>query len=175
MEEQVVLMRSPVETEKGIEWQEDLVRVESPPAPEFEPDLNEFLLERVAGFATVRATLEVGLRAGPGAVQERQGQRPFFPWVMLVVDPNGGRVVGHDVLSPVPTMDAVYCGAAGVLLDILSEQQARPQEIRVRNERVAVLFRGLCRRLGIRLTVRPHLPQLEQALESMVRFWQGQG
>ncbi|MBN2448991.1 MAG: hypothetical protein JXR77_01295 [Lentisphaeria bacterium] len=173
MDEHVFLMRTPVSTAGTVEWQESMVRIERPASPEIVPEGNEFLLQRAVRFPAVENTLEVDLRPAPSPVQERKGQRPYFPWIMLVVESGQGFIVGHEMLVPVPTLDAVYSRAAGALLDVLASQQIRPAEILVRSERVAALFRAVCGKLDTRLTVRPSLPRAEDAFTSLLRFFDG--
>lgn len=171
MDEHVFLMRTPVKTAAPGEWRESMVKIERPPPPDIVPEVNEFLLQRAARFPTVENTLEVDLRPTPEPVQERKGQRPYFPWIMLVVESSQGVIVGHELLVPVPTLDAVYSRAAGALLDVLAGQEIRPAEVFVRSERVAALFQAVCEKLGTRLTVRPSLPRAEDAFTSLLRFY----
>jgi len=173
MEEHVFLMRTPVNTAGTVEWEEHMVKIERPASPEIVPEVNDLLLERAARFPAVENTLEVELRPTPEPVQERKGQRPYFPWIMLVVESSEGFIVGHELLAPLPTLDAVYSRAGGALLEVLASQEIRPAEVFVRTERVAALFRAVCGKLGAKLTVRPSLPRAEDAFTSLLRFYDG--
>lgn len=170
MEEHVFLMRTPVNVAGSIEWEESMAKIERPAPREIVSELNAFFLERVAGFPTVENKFEVELRASLDPVQERPGQRPYFPWIMLVVEASSGFIAGHELLAPVPTLDAVFSQAAQTLLDVLAKHEIRPDEIFVRTERLAALFRQVCQRLGTTLTVRPSLPRAEDVYTSLLRF-----
>ncbi len=142
----------------------------APPACEIVPELNAFLLQRAKGFERVSNKLEVDLRPTLGAVEAGRGERPCFPYVMLVVEGDSGQIVGHETLLPLPTVDEVRTHAAQALLDALSTHEIRPSEIFVRTEDLACLFRQLCDGLDIPLTVRPSLPNTEAAFAAMSQF-----
>ena len=171
MEDHVFPMRTPTKVSGAIEWEESMVEIQRPAQRVIVPEMDVGLLKHAARFPAVKNKLEVDLRPTPWPIDERQDQRPYFPWIMLVVESAQGVIVGHELLAPLPTLDAVYSRAAGVLLDLLGKNEIRPAEILVRTDRVAALFSQLCTELGIALTVRPRLPQLEDAFASMLRFY----
>ena len=173
MEEHVFLTRTPVSTAGTVEWEEKMVGIQRPPPREIAPELDAFLLERAAGFPSVENKLEVELRASRSPIEERKGQRPYFPWIMLIVEAESGHIVGHELLAPVPTLDAVYSRAPQALLEALAKHEIRPGEIYVRTERLAALFRPVCAKMGTRLTVRPSLPRADAAFSSFLRFQDG--
>ncbi|MDD4539022.1 MAG: hypothetical protein PHT80_08420 [Lentisphaeria bacterium] len=138
--------------------------------PEIIPELNEDLLERARRLPVVRNELEVAIRMLPNPVQDGRAERPFFPSVLLVVERDGGTVIGCEMMAPVPTLATVHRRAAGVLLAMLVKQNIRPRVLYVRTAQIASLLRGPCERLGIRVTVRPSLPRTEDAFTSLLRF-----
>ena len=170
MERNTFLVRTPVVVPGAVQWEEKMVGIGRPPPREIEPEIDASLLERATDFPTVENKLEVELRASMSPVQDRKGQRPYFPWIMLVVEASSGYVVGTELLAPRPALDAVYGRAAGALLETLEKIEVRPAEVLVRTERVAALFRHVCGELGITLTVRPSLPRAEDAFTSLMRF-----
>jgi hypothetical protein len=171
MDDHVFLMRTPTKIPGTIEWTESMVEIQRPAPTVIVPEMDDGLLRRVGRFPVVDNRLEIDLRSTPWPVQEQEDQRPYFPWVVLVVESDEGIIVGHELLTPLPTLDAVYSRAAGALLDVLERNEIRPAEILVRSDRVAALFREVCAELGIALTVQPCLPQVKHAFASMLRFY----
>ena len=170
MEEHIFLLRTPLGQTESSEWQESMVKIEQPAAPEITPELNADLLERAKHLPVVANELEVDIRMLPSPVQEHPGERPFFPSVLLVIERDGGAVFGCEIMAPVPTLATVHLRAAGALLAMLVKQNIRPEKLHVRTAQTASLLRGLCENLDIRLTVRPSLPRLEDAFTSLLRF-----
>lgn len=170
MDEHVFLMRTPVSQAGSSEWQESMVKIARPAVPEITPELNEDLLERVRRLPVVRNELEVDIRMLPNPVQDGRAERPFFPSVLLVVERDGGTVIGCEMMAPVPTLATVHRRAAGVLLAALVKRNLRPEELHVRTAQIASLLRDPCEKLGIRVTVRPSLPRTEDAFTSLLRF-----
>lgn len=170
LKENVFLMRIPLSQDVNDEWQENMVRIIRPAEPEIIPELDEKLLEHTKRLPIAESKFEVDIRLIPDPVQERSGERPFFPFMLLAVEQASGFIVGHEVMRPKPTRDAVYQRAAGEMLRILAKQEERPEKIYVRTEKMASLLRSLCEKLDIQLVVHPFLPQVGKAFESLVRF-----
>ena len=173
MDDHVFLMRTRTKVSGTIEWEESMVEIQQPAPTVIVPEMDDGLLRCVGRFPLVDDRLELDLRSTPWPVQEQKDQRPYFPWIVLVVESDEGIIVGHELLTPLPTLDAVYGRAAGALLDVLRKNEIRPAEILVRSDRVAALFREVCAELGIALTVQPWLPQVKDAFTSMLQFYDG--
>ncbi|HQL87287.1 MAG: hypothetical protein GX574_16380 [Lentisphaerae bacterium] len=169
LKENVFLMRIQRSQDSNSEWWESMVEFERLAEPEIIPELDEKLLEHTKCLPIAKNKIEVDIRLMPDPVQERSGERPFFPFIMLAVEQASGFIVGHEVMRPKPTLDAVYQRAAGELLGMLAKQEERPGKIYVRTEKMASLLRSLCEKLDIRLTVRTPLRQTERAFALMER------
>lgn len=171
IDEQVFLMRTLVTEAGGSQWQESMVEITRPESVEFVAELGEELLERVRGLPVSKNKIEVDLHMLPSPTMDPRSERPFFPYVLLAVEQDRGSVVGCEVIAPLPSLDTVYHESAGLMLDVLLQQDARPQEIHVRSARTASLLRDLCERLDIRLKQRSSLPYWEEAFESLLQYF----
>ncbi|NLF19451.1 MAG: hypothetical protein GX595_19665 [Lentisphaerae bacterium] len=169
MEEDVFLMRRPVTADGVTTWHDSMELVERPERVVVSK-VKADMLARAARFPVENCRLEIEVRPLVRPVQERSGQRPFFFYVVLVVESGSGMAIGYDTLRPRPTLDAAYSQAAEVLLEALIQGGFRPKEACVRTEGVAALFRGLCDRLGITLTVTPSVPKAAEAFTAMAEF-----
>lgn len=169
MEEDVFLMRRRVTADGATTWHDRMDLIDRPERVVV-AKVNAGLLKRAARFPVADCRLEIEVRPLIQPVRQRLGQRPFLLYVVLMVESGSGMVIGYDTLRPRPTLDAAYGEAAGVLLDALTQQEFRPKEVCVRTEGVAALFRGLCDRLGITLTVTPSIPKAEGAFTAMAKF-----
>jgi hypothetical protein len=173
MEEHVFLMRTPLGQDPHGEWQESMVKVARPPTPEFFPELDEKRLECVMRLPRAEGGFETDIRLLPNPIQDRKGERPYFPVVLMLVEQERGLVIGCEMMAPLPSLDSVYQCAAGLLLAMMVKEECRPEEIQVRTEQMASLLRGLCEKLDIRLTVHSSLPLMEKAFFSLRDFSAG--
>ncbi|NMA46562.1 MAG: hypothetical protein GX945_08375 [Lentisphaerae bacterium] len=171
MDGHVFLMRAPLSQDPHGEWQESMVEVARPPVPEISPvELDEKRLERAMRLPRAKGGFEADTRLLPSPIQERQGERSYFPVVLMLVEQERGLVFGCEMMAPRPTLTDAYRRVPEKLLAMLVKEGRRPEEIHVRTEQMASLLRGLCEKLDIRLTVRPSLPQLEEAFTSLRDF-----
>jgi hypothetical protein len=174
-QEHTFLMRLPVGAAENVTWEEKTLKLERPDTPRPVLEIDLALLKRAASFPRVENRIEVDVRSTQSPVQDAPGKRPYFPYIVLVVEASLGHILGQELLSPVPTLAAVHGKAPQVLLATLAQHEVRPSAVLVRSERLATTFRGVCDALDIPVTVQPTLPGAEEALTSIRRFLGGQG
>ena len=170
VENHTFLVHTRTEVDGKVQWEGEMMTFQRPAPPEIVQEMDKGLLKRVARLPIVQHTFEVDMRPTLAPIQEQEGKRPYFPWTMLVVESGDGLIAGYEMLAPFPTINAVYSRAAGVLLDVLAKQKARPVGILVRDEKMAALLGEVCGELGVELSVQSQLPALEQAFDALNEF-----
>lgn len=157
------LVRMPERTESGWRWHDEWLE---PPPPEREEPLieplDERLLEGIKGTVSARRGIwEVDLFYFPGAVKE--GERPYYPQMLLWVDHGTGLILGFDLAKP----GEYGLGFAERFAELVEDLHVLPQEIWVRREETFALLEPLAEGLGIRLKWTDELPLLEEAQDSL--------
>ena len=104
----------------------------------------------------------------PAPVQD-EGNRPYFPQMLLVVDAGSGMVLGSELLTPHPSPEAMWSQVPEIFADQLFALELAPEKISVDSELLFDLLEPLASEAGFDLELSPSLPALEPAREDLLR------
>ncbi len=109
----------------------------------------------------------------PSAIAESPHERPYIPYILLLVDADANAVIQAEVLDAREGVRTLYEQLPGRVVDILREQHVRPAHIGVRSERLKALLEGVAQELAVGLEKRQALRPLDliriALLEKVVR------
>jgi len=161
-------VRVPEETEKGLSWRDawlepaPLEEEELPTAP-----LDELRLARLGEAAPLKKAIwELDFFLSPTPVQEKKGERPYYPYMLMTVDHGSGFIFGTDLLSP-GTYRAEFPER---FLALAERLKGLPAEIWVEKEEAYELLEPITSRLGVRLHLVDWLEALGEARDSLWEF-----
>lgn len=127
-------------------------------------NVDELRLKRIKKAATRRdIVLEVDFFYAPYPVQEKKGQRPFFPYLCLWVDRNSGLVLKHS-LAGHKELEPVF---RDNFINLLEDIQAIPSALLVRQEQARKILEPLAGGLGIEISMLKRLKKMDEVRESM--------
>ena len=147
---------------------EDRVQTVSP--PEFKPitvTLDADVLEEVSRLPRSRHTLEMDFSVYPARIGER-GERPYFPYLLLVVESRSGLIIGSEFLAPEPDLAEMWGTIPARVVDRFATMGFVPRQIRVRSSLLYKLLQSLAGELGFKVTSTPILRNLDQVKESFL-------
>ncbi|MDX1909064.1 MAG: hypothetical protein SF053_18650 [Bacteroidia bacterium] len=151
-----LLIREPHIRENHLMWEDDWVPV-PPFVPEARPiPINKlFLRSNLSPLPRSSARWLIDIFYFPSPTQPAQGERPFFPQLMLVIDLRSERVIGHTLFTP----GNVAQELPPALVQIIRQYEALPAVIASSNRDVLIWIQLLAAEAGIRLelTMDPQL------------------
>ena len=162
-EEDLVFTRIPAAEGKGARWRDDWVRPEpfERDDPEF-PPVEAWRLERILrNSSRSPATWEVDFFYLPTPV--REGGRPFFPMVFLMMDHKEG--VGLDTWLVPPWEFSAVCRER--VLDFIERVQALPSRVLVRRQEAAAMLEPIASALRVKLRLVKNLGQVRAFRDAM--------
>jgi len=166
--EELWFVRVPEETEEGLSWKDAWLE----PAPLEEEELptvpiDELRLARLKKTAQfMEAIWEMDFFLSPSAVQEKRGERPYYPYMTMTVDHGSGFVFGTDLDSPGSHLERF----PERFLALAERLNRLPVEIWVKKEEAYDLLESITSRLGIELYLVDELEALEDARIALGRF-----
>lgn len=166
------LVRVPSVQDGEMVWTDQILQIESPSAEDREVLIPREPVEGIRALPPGQRYLEMDLFLMPTPIQEEEGERPFFPYNLLLVDGASGFILDTETLVPKPTLDAMWAEAPGIVAEILADQPARPPAIVVMSPRLHDYLSPLCEMTDIGLQLSSHLPMLEEAKASLFSFLQ---
>jgi len=167
-QEELWLVRVPEETEKGLSWRDACLE----PAPLEEEELvtmpmDELRLARLKKAAPlIQAIWEMDFFLSPSAVQEKRGERPYYPYLTMTVDHVSGFIFGTNLASPGTHLEEF----PERFLALAERLKWLASEIWVKKEEAYSLLEPITSRLGISLNIVDELEALEEAGAALGRF-----
>jgi hypothetical protein len=125
-------------------------------------------IEALKRLPRTGAHLEVDFFMFPAPVQD-EGDRPCFPHMLLVVAAESGMVFGSELLTPHPSLEAMWGRVPENLADQLSAVDLAPERISVDSGLLFELLEPLAGEVGFDLELSPALPGLEAVREGLLR------
>ena len=109
---------------------------------------------------------EIDFFFAPAPVYEG-GERPFYPYTILLVDGNLGLPLNAGVAKPQEYTDRF----SEILMEFMERSGMMPGEILVRKEEAFELLDPIASRLGIKLQLVKKLKMMEQVQSFMFQFF----
>jgi len=113
--------------------------------------------------------LEVDLFHFWSPAREEEDDRPYYPYVLVLVDASNAMIVSFDMLTPLPSLEEMRRSAPLNLLEQFEKIGSLPREIRVRSPRLFTDLGPTAEALSISLELLPSLPFLEQVKEHLTQ------
>ena len=162
------LLRVPRQEEGRRLWEDASTGVPPLDAPPIEVEMEASKIEALGRLPRKAVRLEVDFFMFPAPVQG-EGDRPYFPHMLLVVDAGSGMVLGSDLDAPHPSLEAMWGRVPENLADQLFGLELAPEKISVDSELLFDLLEPLASEAAFDLELSPALTGLEQARETLLQ------
>lgn len=131
--------------------------------------MDEDALKHLRAMIPGKMTLEIDLYMMEEPVQEKRGERPFFPFMLMLADHDSGMILGVDLLVPLPSMEAMWSEVPAVVVEKLAEGFP-PKEILVKDEMLYILLQPVAEEVGFRLNKQSRLKMISRARRELQNF-----
>ncbi len=157
-------------TDGTVIWNDKMMQIPPPKVPGREFAVNRDLLDDVRKFKSSRMTFEVDFFFTPMQIQEEKDDRPYFAYMLLVVEQNSGMIMGVETMGVTTTFTEMLAQLPQAFLGILANHKMRPRQIQVQSERTYTYLKPICDPLQIKISLKSYLPFLEEAKSEMLGF-----
>jgi hypothetical protein len=158
------LMRVPRQEGNTLVWEDRLMSAPPPEPVSISIPMDIDALGALKQLPVSKSRLEVDLFMFPSPIQEKE-DRPFFPYVLLVIDAQSGMILGNEMLKPEPSLEAMWGLVPMKLVQQLARARIAPKEVTVRSELLSQLLLPLAESLGFKLKQSDVLPGMDMAKE----------
>ena len=124
-------------------------------------------LARLSGYPKKPELLQIDLTMLPSQVNDGK-TKPYFPFMLLVVNKKSGFVRDFEMLPPLPDIDSMYESVPQKILEILLKNNYRPYQIELRSEILITLLSQLFAKAGIILKKTKHMKAMDEAMEGVM-------
>ena len=176
-ERDVYLVRTAEQTADGLVWKDEFVAIDEPDSIEFEVKLSSQLIAQMEQANRVGNIVEVDFFMLPSPLQdETVGERPFFPYMLLMVEADSGMIMGFDMMHVETTLEEMWSQVAHKTMGLLAKANIIPHELHVGSYLLADLLEPLEEVLELDIDIPDELPALDEAkMAMMMQFSQGFG
>ena len=101
------LVRVAREVDGAVMWEDRRMTVAAPPLPSITIEMDARLLAYLKGLPRSKAEVEIGVAMLPSPVKEPDS-RPYFPFIVLIVETRLGMILGHEMLDPRPGVEMMW-------------------------------------------------------------------
>jgi hypothetical protein len=158
-----------VRVQKDGTWEDQKSKVNFPIDPPLKIQMNMDALTELKGMRADNTILEVGLHMMEGAVKDDEFDRPFFPFILMVVEHASGMILGADILAPLPSIEEMWSNVPAQIVESLAGS-FKPKEIQVKEPLLFQLLSLVGKETGIQIKQASRLPKLAQAMRELEQF-----
>ncbi|GAK58759.1 hypothetical protein U27_05734 [Candidatus Vecturithrix granuli] len=166
------LVRIPIKGESGFIWRDQVMRIPRPEPETIALDIAEEFLNSLTHLTKARQDIEIDVFMFPSPVREETvSPRPFFPYVMLLVSAQNGMVLGTEMLSPFPSLNAMRGSIPAKIFATFNKLGILPERILVSSDMLFDLLEPVTQHLDVKLRRTRKLKNLEQVKQSMFQYF----
>ena len=109
-------------------------------------------------------TFECSLFLSVKPILLKEGERPFYPWIFLMVDAKSGQLIDYQLTSKAENFAAISIN----MIRVLQKAGCRPCEIKAGSEMARTILSGICQELDIPVSLSSlrYAPELMQLIQN---------
>ncbi len=165
------LVRTPHRKGETLTWEDRLVAVFPPEPVDLDCEVAGPLFDKFKALPQKALQLEIDLFLARAVIREKKGDRPYLPYMLFMVDADSGFIMGTDLLSPIPSLEAMWEEIPEKTVTALLRMEMRPAEFHLRSPLLIDLLQPLADETGITIRERSMLPMLDEARWELDRFF----
>lgn len=158
-----------VRVNKRGKWEDSLQRITFRHEVMLDLMMNEDALEHLRKMMPGKLTLEIDLHMMEEPVQEKAKERPYFPFMLMLAEHDSGMILGVDLLTPLPSMEAMWSEVPAIVVEKLADGFP-PKEIQVKDDMLYLLLQPVAKELGFRLKKESRLKMINHARREFKKF-----
>jgi len=126
-------------------------------------------LNYLKSMSKQNSIVEVDIQMMEEAVRDKNFDRPYFPFMLMIAEKQSRMILGVDLLSPLPSLEEMWEHIPEKVTETLANYLL-PKEIRTKNPIIALLLSPLEKDVGVKVNLVLRLPAVEQAQREFKKF-----
>ncbi len=164
------LVRTASKKGKQLTWKDATMHIPPPGPVTVSSKVDSETYCRFKELPKSRISVEIDFFMTPIPIRG-EVDRPFYPYMLLMVDSAKGLVVGTELLQPIPSLQGMWEEIPQHLIAGLAKLNLKPAKISVRSDLLYSLLHQLCADLEITLQGAHRLPMLDEARASLEQMF----
>jgi len=168
--DELLMVRVASKKGNSLVWEDRAMQIDPPDPDPIDILLNANAIRSVQRLPQGEQEFEIDVFMYPIPVQEKKGERPFYPYALMIVDGETGHVVSVELLSPKTSLVAMWAEVPNRVLENLEKLKTLPKRILVSSDLLYELLIPVSEELGFILEAWEELPNLEDAKYGLLEF-----
>lgn len=156
------LVRVPIREKQELNWEDRIIRPQPQKKPEIPVKIKNQEIKALSRLPQNKNIFEIDCYIFPLPIQEKNN-RPYLPYILLIVDSKTSFVFGNDLLPPIPSLEHMWALVPGKIASLFKQIEYIPKEVRVKSGLLFQLLQPLAKELGINLKHSRKLKSLDSA------------
>jgi hypothetical protein len=124
-------------------------------------------LARLMKYPKKPEILQIDLALLPTPIEDGK-TKPYFPFMLLLVNKKSGIISGYEMLSPVPDINRMYESVPQKILGMLLKNNYRPYQVELRSEILIGFLSLLLSKMEINLKETDRMTSMDEAFEGLL-------
>ncbi|MBN1422917.1 hypothetical protein JXA88_00030 [Candidatus Fermentibacteria bacterium] len=151
-------------------WVDEKRDMPLPPALEIPARLTQGMIAGLLRHPQTKDVIEVDLVMMTSTPVHAKNERPYFAYMLLLVDGGSGTILSMDMLSPLPALEQMWGEVIPLIVTRLTEIGFIPGAIKVRRDVMEFLVRNLAEHVPMRVRRVQGLPKLENVVRHLQSY-----
>ncbi len=172
LEDGEIVVRVPHNHDGMLIWEDQAHQIPPWEGQRIKLGMDRGALAQLKQLPLLNQNVEIDLFLSPSGVHEK-GKRPYFPYLLLLVEPKSAYILGMEMLAPEPTLQDMYGQIPALVVRLLLKLGGRPPEILIKAPILAQVLPPVTDDLGIKLKEVKRLRSMEMVQKSLMGHLRG--
>ena len=150
-------------------WADRPQKIKFPAEPPLRLRMNMEALNYLKSLRKQSAIVEVDIQMMEQAVKDAKFDRPYFPFMLMIVEKQSHMILSVDLLSPLPSLEEMWEHIPEKVTETLANYLL-PKEIQTKDPLIALLLSPLEKEVGFKVNLVSRLPTIERAQREFKKF-----
>ena len=150
-------------------WVDRPQKIRFPADPPLRLSMNMDALNYLKSMSKQNSIVEVDIQMLEEAVRDKNFDRPYFPFMLMIAEKQSRMILGVDLLSPLPSLEEMWEIVPEKVTEILANYLL-PKEIQTKDPLIALLLSALEKEVGFKVKLVSRLPTVEHARREFTKF-----
>lgn len=131
--------------------------------------VDESAVQALRSMKSGKAALEIDVCMFPEPIKEGD-MKPYFPYMILMIDADQGAIVQHELLQPIPTLESMWERIPSQVIKQMANLDFLPATVFIRSNALHASLTDLLGSPGFTIELTDRLPFVDKAYASMMEF-----
>ena len=164
-----MFLRKPVLKDNAVQWEDAIIEYPDNAEEKIHYNIHLDSLKALQKLPVSQTVLEIDLIRTFSPIAEKN-KRPYYGYLMLLVDENSGMILGQELMVPLPDLNTMRSHTPQLVLDLLLKINLKPDSILMCPGVFSDLTEPVFKEVGIPVVLRRFLAGIDEFRAGLKAF-----